>query len=64
MAEQLTEAHIHHQLRPGQLEETIRSIGPEASQLMFEINHDMRNGNSPGEKALMPLLDGWSDRGQ
>lgn len=46
---------------PRQLEKTVRSIGPEASQLLYEINHDMTNGNSSGEEALMPLLDGLSD---
>ncbi len=35
---------------PGQLEKTMRSIGPEASQLLSEINHDMSNGKSQAKK--------------
>ena len=44
----------------GRLEQTIRSLGPEANQLFEEINTDMKNGKGPGEDALAPLLNGMA----
>ncbi|HJT22235.1 MAG TPA: hypothetical protein VJ746_17320 [Nitrospira sp.] len=52
----LTDAQIQHELMSGRLEQTIRSLGPEANQLFDEIQSDMKNGKGPGEEALMPLL--------
>ncbi len=54
----LTDAQIQQELISGHLEQTIRSLGPEANQLMDEISGDMKNGKGPGEEALMPLLGG------
>ena len=55
-AGKLTEAQVQQELMSGRLEQTIRSLGPEANQLFDEINTGMKNGNGPGEDALMPLL--------
>ena len=60
----ITEAQIQQQLLSGQLEPTIRSIGPEANQLLDEINADMKSGKGPGEDALLPLLGGLSGMGK
>lgn len=57
-AGKLTEAQVQQELLSGHLEQTIRSLGPEANQLFDEINTDMKNGNGPGEDALAPLLGG------
>ena len=57
-ADTLTEAQIQRELMLGRLEQTIRSLGPEANQLFDEINTDMKNGKGPGEDALAPLLGG------
>ncbi len=56
----LTEAQIRQQLMSGRLEQTIRSLGPEADRLFDEISGDMRTGKGPGEEALLPLLGGLS----
>lgn len=63
-AGKITEAQIQQQLTSGRLEQTIRSLGPEANQLFDEINADMKNGKGPGEEALMPLLGGLSGMGK
>lgn len=57
-AGRLTDAQIHQELMSGRLEQTIRSLGPEADQLFDDIRSDLRNGNGPGEDALFPLLGG------
>jgi len=57
-ADTLTEAQIQRELMFGRLEQTIRSLGPEANQLFEEIKTDMKNGKGPGEDALVPLLGG------
>ena len=57
-AGKITDAQIQQELTSGRLEQTIRSLGPEANQLFDEIHSDMKNGNGPGEDALMPLLGG------
>ena len=54
----LTEAKVQRELMLGRLEQTIRSLGPEANQLFEEIKTDMKNGKGPGEDALAPLLGG------
>ncbi len=55
-AGRLTEVQVQQELMSGRLEQTIRSLGPEANQLFEEINTDMQNGKGPGEDALAPLL--------
>ncbi|HEY5627766.1 MAG TPA: hypothetical protein VIR79_07455 [Nitrospira sp.] len=60
----ISEAQIQQQLLSGQLEPTIRSLSPEASQLLDEINADMQSGKGPGEDALLPLLGGLSGVGK
>jgi hypothetical protein len=54
----LTEAQVQRELMLGRLEQTIRSLGPEANQLFEEIKTDMKNGKGPGEDALAPLIGG------
>ena len=63
-AGKITDAQIQHQLTLGRLEQTIRSLGPEANQLFDEIQADMKNGNGPGKDALLPLLAGLSGAGK
>ena len=63
-AGKITDAQIQQQLTSGRLEQTIRSLGPEANQLFDEIRSDMKNGNGPGEEALVPLLGGLSGMGK
>jgi len=63
-AGKLTEAQVQQELMSGRLEQTIRSLGPEANQLFDEINSDMKNGKGPGEDALMPLLGGMGGMGK
>lgn len=60
----LTDAQIQQELLSGRLEQTIRSLGPEANQLFDEINNDMKSGKGPGEDALMPLLGGLTGMGR
>jgi len=57
-AGKLTDAQLQQELMSGRLEQTIRGLGPEANQLLEEIQSDMQNGKGPGESALMPLLGG------
>jgi len=61
-AGKLTDAQIQQELMSGQLEHTIRSLGPEASHLMDDINSDIKNRNGPGEEALMPLIGGLNGK--
>ena len=63
-AGKITDAQIQQQLASGGFERTIRSLGPEANQLFDEIHSDMKNGNGPGEEALLPLLGGLSGMGK
>ncbi len=60
----LTEAQIQQELMSGHLEQTIRSLGPEANQLFDEIHSDMMTGKGPGEEALIPLLGGLTGMGK
>jgi hypothetical protein len=60
----ITDEQIQQQLLSGHLEQTIRSLGPEANRLMDDIGTDMKNGKGPGEDALMPLLGGLSGMGR
>jgi Skp family chaperone for outer membrane proteins len=57
-AGKLTDAQVQQDLASGRLEQTIRSLGPEANQLFDEISADMKNGKGPAGEALMPLLGG------
>lgn len=61
-AGKLTDAQLQQELMTGRLEQTIRNLGPEANQLLEEIQSDMQNGKGPGESALMPLLGGLDGR--
>ena len=63
-AGKLTEAQVQQELMSGHLEQTIRSLGPEANQLFDEIKSDMKNGNGLGEDALMPLIGGLGGMGK
>jgi hypothetical protein len=63
-AGKLTEAKVQQELLSGRLEQTIRSLGPEANQLFEEIKTDMKSGKGPGEDALAPLLGGLSGMGK
>jgi hypothetical protein len=60
----LTEAQVQQELMSGRLEQTIRSLGPEANQLFDEIKADMKNDKGPGEDALAPLLGGLGGMGK
>src|SRR4051794_10184508 len=55
-AGKITDAQIQQQLTSGRLEQTIRSLGLEANQLLDEIQADMKNGDGSGKGALLPLL--------
>ena len=57
-ADTLTEEHVKRELMLGRLEQTIRSLGPEANQLFEEIKTEMKNGKGSGEDVLAPLLGG------
>jgi hypothetical protein len=63
-ADTLTEEQVKRELMLGRLEQTIRSLGPEANQLFEEIKTDMKNGKGPGEDALAPLLGGLGSMGK
>ena len=63
-ADTLTEAQVKRELMLGRLEQTIRSLGPEANQLFEEIKTDIKNGKGPGEDALAPLLGGLNGMGK
>jgi hypothetical protein len=63
-AGRLTDVQIQQQLMSGQLEQTIRSLSPEANQLFEEITTDMRNGKGPSEDAMMSLLGGLTGSGK
>jgi hypothetical protein len=63
-AGKLSEAQVRQELMSGHLEQAIRALGPEASQLFDEINTDMKNGKGPGEDALVPLLGGLGGIGK
>ena len=63
-AGKITEAQVQQELLSGRLEQTIRSLGPEANHLFDEINSDTRNGKGPSEDALVPLLGGLGGMGK
>ncbi|THI90471.1 MAG: hypothetical protein CAF41_003635 [Nitrospira sp. CG24A] len=57
-ADTLTEEQVKRERMLGRLEQTIRSLGPEANQLFEEIKTEMKNGKGPGEDALAHLIGG------
>ncbi len=54
----LSEAEVQQGLMSGHLAEKLKGLNPQAGQLFDEINGAMKNGEGPGEAALMPLLGG------
>lgn len=54
----LSEAEIQQGMMSGHLAEKLKGLNPQAGQLFDEINGAMKNGEGPGEAALMPLLGG------
>jgi hypothetical protein len=63
-AGKITDAQIQQLLMSGRLDRAIRSLGPEANQLVDELNAEMKSGKGPGEEALAPLLGGLSGAGK
>jgi hypothetical protein len=54
----LSEAEVQQGMMSGHLAEKLKGLNPQAGQLFDEINGAMKNGEGPGEAALMPLLGG------
>lgn len=52
----ITDAQIQHELMSGNLQQTIKSMNPEASHLLDDINASMKN--SPNAESLPDLLGG------
>jgi hypothetical protein len=58
----ITEAQIQRELISGNLQQTIKSINPEASHLLDDINASMKN--SPNAENLPDLLGGLTGHAQ
>jgi hypothetical protein len=58
----ITEAQIQRELMSGNLQQTIKSINPEASQLLDEINAAMKN--SSNAENLPDILGGLTGHAQ
>ncbi|MBU6479516.1 MAG: hypothetical protein KGS09_03100 [Nitrospirae bacterium] len=58
----ITDAQIQHELMSGNLQQTIKSINPEASHLLDDINASMKN--SPNAESLPGLLGGLTGQAQ
>ena len=58
----ITDAQIQHELMSGNLQQTIKSINPEASHLFDDINASMKN--SPNAESLPGLLGGLTGQAQ
>ena len=58
----ITDAQIQHELISGNLQQTIKSINPEASHLLDDINASMKN--SPNAESLPGLLGGLTGQAQ
>jgi len=58
----ITEAQIQHELISGNLQQTIKSINPEAGHLLDEINASVKN--SPNGENLQDLLGGMTGQPQ
>lgn len=54
----LSEAEVQQGMMSGHLAEKLKSVNPQAGQLLEEISDAMKSGKGPGETALMPLLGG------
>ena len=54
----LSEAEIQQGMMSGHLAEKLKGLNPQAGRLLDEISDAMKNGQGPGEAALMPLLGG------
>ncbi len=54
----LSEAEVQQGMMSGHLAEKLKGLNPQAGQLLDEISDAMKNGQGPGEAALMPLLGG------
>lgn len=54
----LSEAEVQQGMMSGHLAEKLKSLNPQAGHLLDEISDAMKNGQGPGEAALMPLLGG------
>lgn len=54
----LSETEIQQGMMSGHLGEKLKNLNPQAGQLFDEISDAMKNGQGPGEAALMPLLGG------
>jgi len=58
----ITEAQIQRELMSGNLQQTIKSMNPDAGQLLDEINASMKN--SPNAENLSDLLGGLTGHAQ
>lgn len=54
----LSEAEVQQGLMSGHLAEKLKGLSPQDGQLLDEISGAIKNGQGPGEAALMPLLGG------
>lgn len=54
----LSEAEVQQGMMSGHLAEKLMNLNPQPGQLLDEISDAMKNGQGPGEAALMPLLGG------
>mgnify|MGYP006289236477 FL=1 len=54
----LSEAEIQQDMMSGHLAEKLKGLNPQAGHLLDEISDAIKNGQGPGEAALMPLLGG------
>lgn len=54
----LSEAEVQQGMMSGNLAAKLKGLNPQAGQLLEEISDAMKNGQGPGEAALMPLLGG------
>ena len=58
----ITDAQIQRELMSGNLQQTIKSMNPEAGQLLDEINASMKN--SPNAENLPDILGGMAGQAQ
>jgi len=63
-AGQITDAEIQQGMLSGHFGEKLKTVNPEAGQLLEEISEAMKGGSGLGESALMPLLGGLGISGQ
>lgn len=60
----LTDAEVQQGMMSGHLGQKLKSVNPEAGQLLDEISDAMKSGQGPGEDSLLPLLGGLGITGQ